>query len=236
MHVVRREVGCVVTWNVLLGAALARLFFLAFQMESSARLASLGDSAMLDDGWFRLGVVFVVAKGVSFEKISTRKGFGADLTLVRFLLSVHADVPGRRKQVSSHAGVDGVDDQLVCRYMYIPGQVIEARIALATAAATVQSRIGGALGRCVCCTSVGCIASIDGSVRSGGGAACCGRGGISGARALGLRLGCVVASASSGRGVHAGKRRGVSNNGAVDPMDGRTSERVKWRRKRWSRY
>lgn len=86
----RRKGRGEVAMDSFLGAALARLFLFTLQMEAGARLAGLGNPAMLDDGRFRLRVILGVAERVSFQQIRSGERFGADLALVRLLLGVHA--------------------------------------------------------------------------------------------------------------------------------------------------
>lgn len=81
-------------------------------MQTGTRLASLRDTAMLNDGRLRLWIVLVMAERVAFQQVSTRKGFRADLALIWLFLSVHA---------------------------HVTTQVIEARIALGALATGVQT-------------------------------------------------------------------------------------------------
>lgn len=133
MHFVGGKVGSEVALDALLGTTLARLLFLALQMESGTGFASLGDAAVLNDGRLRLGIIFAVAKRVSFEQIRSREGFSTDLTLVRLFLRMHA---------------------------HMAREMIEAGVALGALAAAVQaSTVGGAIRRC---TAVRSAATIGG--------------------------------------------------------------------------
>lgn len=61
-------------------------------MEAGACLASLGDSTVLDNCRFSMRVVLRMSESVSFQQISSRKGFGTDLALIWLFLRVHAHV------------------------------------------------------------------------------------------------------------------------------------------------
>lgn len=95
---VRRKGRGEVARDAFLGAPLARLFFFALQMQSGARFAGLRDSAMLDDGRFGMRVVLGMTESVTLQQICTRKGLGTHLTLIWFLLRVHADMAAQMVQ------------------------------------------------------------------------------------------------------------------------------------------
>ena len=78
MHFVGGKVGSEVALDALLGTTLARLLFLALQMESGTGFASLGDAAVLDDGGLGLRVIFVMSEGVPLEQVGTCEGLGTD--------------------------------------------------------------------------------------------------------------------------------------------------------------
>lgn len=116
-----REVCGEVASDSLLGAALAGLFLFTLQMEAGARLAGLGNPAVLDDGRLRLRVVLGVTERVSLQQVRARKRFGANLALVRLLLRVHA---------------------------HMAAQMVEASIAFGAFAAAVQPLAIESLGLC----------------------------------------------------------------------------------------
>lgn len=60
-RLLQTKVGRVVTLYSLFGTTLARLVFFTLEMKTRASLASLGDSAVLDNVRFGVWVVFVVA-------------------------------------------------------------------------------------------------------------------------------------------------------------------------------
>ena len=61
-------------------------------MQTGTCLASLRDSAVLDDGRLRLWIVLVMSECVAFQQIGTGEGFRADLALIWLFLGVHAHV------------------------------------------------------------------------------------------------------------------------------------------------